>query len=170
MNWRLSDITMQVKESRYIRRLERSSIKFTLIYKMIILILYGIISASMSFHFFSDNNSSNDIFYTVIPIIVVSIIGVFSKNFYINMLEYIFEFDSNLITLKVKRHKIITEMYINLLTINTLLIFVINLIDESNLFLILAVSILVITLFLFLGIAAIFELYENLSKIKRKRY
>lgn len=163
-------------QSRYIRGLEKTALKFTMIYEVVVFLVYIIISLYLIIHLYSsfdNDNSLNESLYTVIPLIAVSVMGVFSKELYFNILDYIFRFDRDSMTFAVKRHKAIFQMIVNVFTINILLSLALVLVGDNNFILLLVISILVLSITLLVMIGAIVGIYENLSnikKMKRERY
>ena len=71
-------------------------------------------------------NSEQDVYQSIIPLIITSVIGGYSKGFYFSLVDLIFDNEEKLVTEKVKKSNRKIEGMINFITIMLLVTFLIS--------------------------------------------
>lgn len=145
---------------KYIRRKEKGVSILTWSYLVLIFIIYLMVTM-----YISDGNRDELSFYqSIVPLIVTSLIGSFSKGYYFSLVDLIFDNYKELVTDKVERNNRKVEGIVNFLTIVLLLRFLADMNTHENIFL--TLGIVASSCLILLYVIAVYFKFEPLTKEK----
>lgn len=149
------------KLKKYIARKEKGVFILTWTYLILIMIIYLMVSMYIS----DGNRDELSLYQSIVPLIVTSLIGSFSKGYFFSLVDLIFDNYKELVTDKVERNNRKVEGIVNFLTIVLFLRFLADINNHENIFL--TIGIVASSFLIFLYVIAIYFKFEPLTKQKK---